>query len=193
MILTLVSINANEGELYAAAESAGVNYALVADHRGTLGRHAIGHIARRVASAACVPGVNPHWFGHTLATQSTVSRIAFDASFGSSCEHGLPRPREVEGGAAVAARSAARPGFPGRSPARRRPGGLTGGRSRRPGRPGCRSQPMQTSGLRRHGLWRDVLGVPISAALGHHHVRHSICHAASCSGSGRVRFACLGS
>ena len=43
---------------------------LVADHRGTLDRHVIGRIVRRVAAAAGVPGVHPHRLRHTLATQA---------------------------------------------------------------------------------------------------------------------------
>jgi site-specific recombinase XerD len=43
---------------------------LVADHRGTLDRHAIGRIVRRVGHAAGVPGVHPHRLRHTLATQA---------------------------------------------------------------------------------------------------------------------------
>ena len=43
---------------------------LVADQRGTLDRHIIGRIVRRVAQAAGVAGVHPHRLRHTLATQA---------------------------------------------------------------------------------------------------------------------------
>src|SRR5260221_3702374 len=56
---------------------------LVADHRGPLDRHVIGRIVRRTGRRAGVPGVHPHRLPHTLATQAKMSRIAFDASFGS--------------------------------------------------------------------------------------------------------------
>jgi site-specific recombinase XerD len=43
---------------------------LVAGYRGALDRHLIGRIVRRVGQAAGVPGVHPHRFRHTLATQA---------------------------------------------------------------------------------------------------------------------------
>jgi len=47
---------------------------------------------------------DPHWYRHTYATRLQMGRIAFGASFGSSCEHALP----------AAQRAALRcPGLPG--------------------------------------------------------------------------------
>ena len=43
---------------------------LVVDHRGTLDRHLVGRIVRRIGRAAGIGHVHPHQLRHTLATQA---------------------------------------------------------------------------------------------------------------------------
>jgi site-specific recombinase XerD len=63
---------------------------LTADGR-RLDRHGAGRIVRRVARRAGIDKrVGPHTLRHAFITAAQVSRIAFDASFGSWREHALP-------------------------------------------------------------------------------------------------------
>ena len=56
-----------------------------------LDRHGAGRIVRKVARRAGIgKPVTPHTLRHAFITAARMSRIAFDASFGTSREHALP-------------------------------------------------------------------------------------------------------
>ena len=63
---------------------------LAADGR-RLDRHGAGRIVRKTARRAWIgKTVTPHTLRHAFITAAQMSRIAFDASFGTSREHALP-------------------------------------------------------------------------------------------------------
>jgi hypothetical protein len=71
---------------------------ILLNSRGTrMDRHAATRRLRRLAGTAGIriARAHPHMLRHTFVTTMQMGRIAFDASFGTSCEHALPAPQRA--------------------------------------------------------------------------------------------------